>query len=219
MNKRGETILTSFRHSNAYARMIVSSPLSFLKHFYDPGSVENCFSDDEIEKSAGEAMNMDTLEIITEEANPMATAMNQEGYGGLDEGDITKLKASSAPGTSNQTVQSPTSITIVDIPAHLKSYVRTKQNSSRSVDFNAKDYGSVSDARSVHSNAESTLGDSKTLNQQYLKDLTRDITAQILTHLHQGGHISSPSVPSTVATSQSSSVRFPPTEQDGSHGH
>jgi len=201
INKRGETVLTAFNYSNTYARMIVASPVTYLKFFFDHTSVEACFSDDEIEKSKGETMNPETLEIVTEEANLMMTALELDGYGGRLDSELKGLKEPSVEGNK---------IPRFEIPDHLRSYTKKHNSSSRSADFKAKDYQSEkSDGKSIQSDGDSTLGESRTHSNSYIKDVSRAISALVIAQLANGGFIpSTQSVPSTSATSGTSSVRI-----------
>ena len=122
--------------------MIVASPLTFLKFYYDPILVEKCFSEDEREKSSKESMDPTTLEVVTAEANLMAYALSEDGYGGVMSSDILAFANSNR---QNQQVQ------VVNIPTHLQSYKRSNNNTARSVDFRLQDYQGPQDSTSVYS--------------------------------------------------------------------
>jgi len=187
--------MTAFRHTYNYARMVVASPLTFLKHYYDSDSVIPCFSEDEVEKSTSESMDPNTLEVITTEANLMADALFDDNYGGILPDDIAALE---------NVAKNEQPVPIVQIPTYLKSYQRKPNSSARSVDF---------DNVSTHSDADSTLGDSRTPSQLQLRDL-QSITAQVIAHFNNEGKTFQP-VPTPAAIIPSSSVRFSQGSTDG----
>jgi len=182
LNKRGETVLTAFKHTYNYARMVVASPLTFLKYYYDSDSVIPCFSEDEVEKSTLESMDPTTLEVLTTEANLMADALFDDNYGGILPADIDAF------ANAAQAEQHP--VPVVQIPTYLKSYNRKQNSTARSVDF---------DNTSTHSDTESTLGDSRTRDIQ-------SITAQVIAHLRNEGK-AIPPVPTPAAISPSGQGR------------